>query len=63
MCPPRVTGDNCDQCVPATYGYDPLVGCTVSSVVIIITQHKGCLVNLLVNTSCKNSECITVKHL
>lgn len=30
MCPPRVTGERCNTCVSATYGFDPLVGCTVS---------------------------------
>ena len=28
ICPPNVQGAKCDECKPATYGYDALVGCT-----------------------------------
>ncbi|GIY12987.1 laminin subunit alpha [Caerostris darwini] len=27
ICPPRVTGDRCDSCVPYTYGFDSIIGC------------------------------------
>ena len=27
MCPPRVTGDLCDSCLPLTFGFDALIGC------------------------------------
>ncbi|CAH1775060.1 unnamed protein product, partial [Owenia fusiformis] len=27
VCPERVTGENCDTCLPRTFGYDPLIGC------------------------------------
>ncbi len=27
VCPPRVTGANCNECFPRTFGYDPLIGC------------------------------------
>ncbi|OQV14684.1 Laminin subunit alpha [Hypsibius exemplaris] len=27
ICPPRVTGDRCDTCMPQTYGFHPITGC------------------------------------
>jgi len=27
VCPPRVTGADCDVCLPQTFGFDPLIGC------------------------------------
>lgn len=27
ICPPRVTGEKCDKCMPLTYGVDPIIGC------------------------------------
>lgn len=27
ICPPRVTGERCDKCMPLTYGVDPIIGC------------------------------------
>ena len=27
VCPPKVTGDDCDICLPETFGFDPLIGC------------------------------------
>jgi len=27
VCPPRVTGPDCDVCLPQTFGFDPLIGC------------------------------------
>lgn len=27
-CPPGVIGENCDQCAPGTFGYDPVFGCS-----------------------------------
>lgn len=27
ICPPRVTGEKCDQCVPYTFGFDQIIGC------------------------------------
>lgn len=27
MCPPHVTGDNCDTCLAETFGFDQLIGC------------------------------------
>lgn len=27
ICPPRVTGEKCDQCVPLTFGFDQIIGC------------------------------------
>ena len=27
VCPPRVTGANCDTCLPRTFGFDKYIGC------------------------------------
>lgn len=27
VCPPLVTGPNCNICLPQTFGFDPLIGC------------------------------------
>ena len=31
ICPPRVTGEDCDNCLPQTFGFDRLIGCEVRS--------------------------------
>ena len=27
VCPPRVTGEDCNTCLPLTFGFDPFIGC------------------------------------
>ena len=39
ICPPRVTGDRCDECEPGSYGYDGLIGCQV--IIALLSKSGG----------------------
>ena len=49
VCPPRVTGPNCDVCLPNTFGFDPLIGCEVGICFCIILSFPDiCMSCLLI---------------